>query len=140
VGFSKQLYGRQGEFAYGAFSQTTAGLLRDLGRNILTTTLQAAERILIQTGGLNMNTWVVGNLPLTHQIINHPQGPLDAEQGIEKRGEKVFYMKSRIMAGRANLEGNKFGLVDYKWASKEEVQEAISARDWAIVRGVLAER
>lgn len=87
-----------------------------------------------------MNTWVVGNLPLTHQIINYAQGPLDTERGIEKRGEKVFYMKSRIMAGQANLEGNKFGLVDYKWASKEEVQGTISARDWTVVRGVLAER
>lgn len=84
-----------------------------------------------------MNTWVVGNVPLIHQIINPPQ----AEQGgIEKRGEKIFFMKARIMAGRANLEGNKFGWVDYRWASREEVQDAVTARDWAVVRGVLPER
>lgn len=87
-----------------------------------------------------MNTWVVGNVPIGHQIINYPQGVFDAERGIPKRGEKVFFMRSRIMAGQANIKDNKLGILDFKWLAKEEIQEQISPRDWNAVRNILAER
>ena len=86
-----------------------------------------------------MNTWLVGNIPINHQIINYPQPLFSEEQQIEKRGEKVFFMKGRIMAGQANLQGNEMGLADYQWLCKEEIQQTINARDWGAVRGVLAD-
>lgn len=33
----------------------------------------AAERLIVETGGLNMNTWVVGNWPVGHQVITYPR-------------------------------------------------------------------
>ena len=87
-----------------------------------------------------MNTWIVGNVPAAHQIINYARSIFDAERGIEKRGEKVFFMKGRILAGQANLEGNGLGWTDYRWLTKEEISEAIAARDWNGIKNVLAER
>ena len=86
-----------------------------------------------------MNTWLVGNIPINHQIISYPQGIFDDQRGVEQRGEKVFFMKGRILAGQANLHGNEMGLVDYRWLSKEEIQQTIHARDWGAARGVLAD-
>ena len=101
---------------------------------------KAAERIIVETGGVNMNTWVVGNMPVGYQVFNYPQSKVNNEQGIETRGEKTFFMKARIMAGKANLQDNKYGLVDYQWLVKEEIQKAIPPRDFAAVNNILAER
>lgn len=49
-------------------------------------------------------------------------------------------MKARILAGQANLAGNKFGLEDYKWLAKEEIQKEFASKDWHVVRNILAER
>lgn len=49
-------------------------------------------------------------------------------------------MKARIMAGQANLENNKFGLEDFKWLAKEEIQEEFDPRDWNAVKNVLVDR
>ena len=35
--------------------------------------MKAAERILVQTGGVNMNTWVVGNAPVGHHQLLYSQ-------------------------------------------------------------------
>lgn len=92
---------------------------------------QAAERILIQTAGLNMNTWIVGHAPIGHQTLSPtPSGS----------GSKVFFMKGRIMAGQANLEGNVFGWSDFKWLTREEVQRHVGNRYWSDVRNMLADR
>ncbi|KAL9131528.1 MAG: hypothetical protein Q9217_000542 [Psora testacea] len=100
----------------------------------------AAERIIVQTGGINMNTWVVGNMPVGHQVFNYPQSKVSKEQSIETRGEKTFYMKARMMAGQANLKDNKFDLEDFQWLVKEELQKAIHPRDFAAVKNILADR
>jgi large subunit ribosomal protein L46 len=86
-----------------------------------------------------MNTWVVGNIPIGHQVITYPQRILK-KGGIEQLGEKLFFMKARIMAGQANLEDNKFGLEDFKWLAKEEIQKGFDPRDWHAVRNVLVDR
>ncbi|KAK4694625.1 large subunit ribosomal protein L46, partial [Lecanoromycetidae sp. Uapishka_2] len=99
-----------------------------------------AERIIVQTGGVNMNTWVVGNMPIGHQIYNYSQAIIDRDQGIELRGEKNFFMKARIMAGQASLKDNELGVEDFRWLAREEIQSDFHERDWSAVKNILPER
>ena len=88
-----------------------------------------------------MNTWVVGNMPIGHQVYNYPQSILvNEEKGIELRGEKIFFMKARIMAGQANLKDNKLRVEDFQWLAREEIQKAFHPRDWNVVKNILPER
>ncbi len=87
-----------------------------------------------------MNTWVVGNIPIGHQVYNYSQGIVNEEKRSVLRGEKLFFMKARILAGQANLKDNQFGLEDFQWLAKEEIQKAFSSRDWNAVRTILPER
>ncbi|KAI4087418.1 MAG: hypothetical protein LQ344_006808 [Seirophora lacunosa] len=110
----------------------------------------AAERILVQAGGLNMNTWIVGNIPLGHYVRNYqkPQVEKDTNNNNssnnntsrEIKGTKYFFMKGRIMAGQANLKDNKKGLTDFQWLAKDEVQKILLPQDWSAVKNILAER
>lgn len=106
---------------------------------------RAAERIMVQSCGPNMNTWVVGNAPVGHynKIYKTPQviSTDDSENSLERLGEKTFFMKVRIMAGQADLKKNAFGLKDFKWLAKEEVEREVGAgKYWNAVRNMLAER
>ena len=101
---------------------------------------KVAERIIVQTGGVNMNTWVVGNMPVGHQVYNYSQAIVDKDTGTETRGEKVFFMKARIMAGQANLVDNKYGLEEFRWLDREEIQKAFHPRDWNAVKNILPDR
>ena len=87
-----------------------------------------------------MNTWIVGNMPIAHQIYYYPDSVIKKEPGAEIRGEKIFYMKARMLAGQANLRDNKFDLEDYRWLAKEEIQDAIHPRDFAALKNVLIDR
>lgn len=87
-----------------------------------------------------MNTWVVGNIPVGHQVYNYCQGIVNEEKGSVLRGEKIFFMKARILAGQANLKDNQFGLDDFQWLVKEEIQKAFQPRDWNAVKNILPER
>ena len=87
-----------------------------------------------------MNTWMVGNMPTGHQIYNYSQAITEKDAETEIRGEKVFFMKARIMAGQANLKDNKFSLQDFRWLDREEIQKAIHPRDWNAVKNLLPER
>ncbi|KAI4107177.1 MAG: hypothetical protein L6R37_001754 [Teloschistes peruensis] len=103
----------------------------------------AAERVIVHAGGVNMNTWVVGNIPQGHFVLNY--GTQDTKFMTQKvkqeiRGEKFFFMKGRIMAGQANLTDNKLGLTDFQWLAKDEIQKLLTPRDWNAVRLILAER
>ncbi|KAL9016504.1 MAG: hypothetical protein Q9185_006162 [Variospora sp. 1 TL-2023] len=103
----------------------------------------AAERILIQAGGLNMNTWIVGNIPLGHFVRNYlkPRVEKDEDTSPDQiRGTKYFFMKGRIMAGQANLKDNKKGLTDFQWLAKDELQKILWPQDWSAVKNILAER
>ncbi|KAI9801087.1 MAG: 54S ribosomal protein L17 mitochondrial [Piccolia ochrophora] len=101
---------------------------------------QAAERTLVQGGGLNMNTWVIGNAPIGHYKFNYPKPRLIAEKAAQEFGEITFYMKARIMTGQPNLQENRLGLVDFKWLSKDEVRGAVTVQYWAAVKNMLADR
>src|SRR2546430_2607543 len=100
---------------------------------------QAASRILNESAGVNMNTWIVGNVPIGH----HQQDYLKATKtasGLNELGLKTFFMKARIMAGQANLKGNKLGLADFKWLAKEEIQKEVDKNYWRSIKNMLAER
>lgn len=87
-----------------------------------------------------MNTWVVGNMPIGHQVYNYSQAITNKDSGTETRGEKIFFMKARMMAGQANLKDNIFGLEDFQWLDREEIQKALHPRDWNAVKNILPER
>ncbi|KAF2218488.1 39S mitochondrial ribosomal protein L46-domain-containing protein [Elsinoe ampelina] len=101
---------------------------------------QAAERVLVQAGGINMNTWVVGNAPIGWYQYDFPKTITHKERNVEELGEKVFFMKARIMAGQADLTKNVLGDTDFLWLTKEEVQETVTNHYFSQVRNMLAER
>lgn len=101
---------------------------------------QAAERVIVQAGGINMNTWVVGNAPIGHHTHSFGKAVSNAEKNTEELGEKVFFMKARIMAGQANLGGNVFGDTEFKWLSKEEIEKTVGTKYFASVKNMLTER
>lgn len=82
-----------------------------------------------------MNTWVVGHVPVGHHTIK----PKAIDQATIT-GERTFFMKGRIMAGQANLEGNKFGLKDFRWSTREEVERLVTPKYYSYVRNMLADR
>ncbi|KAF8848712.1 hypothetical protein BDZ45DRAFT_681042, partial [Acephala macrosclerotiorum] len=101
---------------------------------------QAAERILVQTAGLNMNTWIVGHVPVGHHILK-PRYSYDSSStpALKKQGEKTFFMKGRIMAGQADLKENLFGLEGFKWLTKEEVQKHVTDKYFSYVKNMMAD-
>lgn len=101
--------------------------------------VQAAERTLEQSAGVNMNTWFVGYHPIGH--YSHIfETPRKDETGQELAGEKTFFMKSRIMAGQADLTNNQLGLEDFKWLSKDEIQHVVPLDYYLSIRNMLSER
>ena len=79
-------------------------------------------------------------MPIGHHVLNYPRAIVNEDKGTELRGEKIFFMKARILAGQANLKDNKFGIEDFQWLSKEEIQKAFHPRDWNAVKNILPER
>lgn len=118
----------------------------------LTVTSQAAERLLLQACGMNINTWIVGNHPIGHYHCNFlspvqtlmPSNRLvsTSQSGQERNefGEKVFFMKGRIMAGQVDLTKNEYGDQDFAWLAKEEIEERVTPKYWSSVKGMLTER
>lgn len=103
-----------------------------------------------------MNTWVVANHPVGHfqfdfstpkltKVLRNREANQSSdgeakEYEQEEYGEKVFFMKTRIMAGQANLAKNIYGDKDFEWLAKEEVEGKVSPRYWTSVRNMLPER
>ncbi|TKA73022.1 hypothetical protein B0A55_07048 [Friedmanniomyces simplex] len=120
---------------------------------------QAAERILVQAFGINMNTWIVGNHPIGHHHMMYTFGGAPAprvakiapnpvvstsqnQPGFEQEeyGEKVFFMKGRMMTGQADLGKNVYGDSEFRWLAKEEVKQVVTGGYWKSVRNMLVER
>ena len=101
---------------------------------------QAAERLLVQAAGVNMNTWVVGHHPVGHHNLRYPKPVVKKEEKVKELGEKTFFLKARIMAGQANLRDNQLGLADFKWLVKEELQKELHPHYWNSVKNMLVER
>ena len=95
---------------------------------------------MVQAGGVNMNTWVVGNAPVGHYGYEFQEPIANTENGLEEIGRKVFFMKARIFAGQADLTDNLLDLLDFRWLAKEEMQELMKPGDFSNVRNMLAER
>ncbi|EEY22791.1 50S ribosomal subunit L30 [Verticillium alfalfae VaMs.102] len=96
-----------------------------------------AKRVMDKTAGLDMNTWMVGRVPVAHHVVR----PALGEDGsLQKRGEKTFFLKARIMAGQANLEGNPFGYTEFKWLTAEELKASVDEKYYHSVRNMLADR
>lgn len=87
-----------------------------------------------------MNTWVVGNAPIGFYEYHRPKAITNGESQIQELGEKVFFMKARIMAGQADLSNNEFGNTEFKWLPKEEVEKLVTPRYWSSVKNMLTER
>ena len=101
---------------------------------------QAAERVLAASAGTNMHTWIVGAAPVGHYVYNFRKILHNEETSAMELGQKVFFMKARIMAGQANLKSNSLGLTEFKWLTREEIEKTVSTQYWAQTRHMLAER
>ncbi|KAK7530264.1 mitochondrial 54S ribosomal protein mL46 [Phyllosticta citribraziliensis] len=106
----------------------------------------AAERLMVQTGGINMNTWLVANHPVGHfEETWSTKDPKRQEverngQKLQQIGEKVFFMRARIMAGQADLAAGALGFTEFKWLTKEEIEKRVREYYWRSVRDMLASR
>lgn len=98
---------------------------------------ETAARVLEAAAGVNMNTWLVGRVPVAH-IVTQPE--FNEDSSIKQRGEKVFFLKGRIMAGQANLKGNKLGLEDFNWLTKEELKKRLPYEYFHPLRNMMADR
>ena len=101
-----------------------------------------------------MNTWIVANHPVGQYQYTFPEAqvkvdkiapnPLVAtsteELEREELGEKVFFMKGRIMAGQVDLGKNEYGDQDYHWLAKEEIEGMVLPKYWSSVRNMLTDR
>ncbi|KAI1007370.1 hypothetical protein K3495_g843 [Podosphaera aphanis] len=97
---------------------------------------QAAERILVQSCGPNMNTWIVSHVPITHHVVEPVM-----EEGNEKKmlnkGRATFFMKGRIMTGQADITNNKFDYTSFRWLTKEELEDTLSSHFYHRIRNSL---
>lgn len=87
-----------------------------------------------------MNTWMVGFHPAGHHVYTNRKPHLDKATGAETHGEKTFFMKSRIMAGQADLSASVEKLKDFKWLSKEEIPQFVTQQYYSYVKNMLADR
>ena len=87
-----------------------------------------------------MNTWVVGKVPIGHYQFNFRRPLSHQDEHVDELGEKIFFMRARIMAGQANLAENAFGDVDFQWLSKEEIQGFVTPQYWSSIRNLLGDR
>ncbi|KAK4106259.1 hypothetical protein N658DRAFT_563159 [Parathielavia hyrcaniae] len=98
---------------------------------------ETAARVLSESAGVNMNTWIVGRVPVAHHVVKPVLGGGGDASSVLQPGEKTFFLKGRIMAGQADLAGNKHGLTDFKWLTDEELQEVLSEDYYHSVRGMM---
>ncbi|KAI0122116.1 39S mitochondrial ribosomal protein L46-domain-containing protein [Daldinia grandis] len=98
---------------------------------------ETAVRALKSAAGVNMNTWLVGRVPVAH-LVTQPE--FNEDTSLRQRGEKVFFLKGRIMAGQADLKDNKLGLEDFNWLTKEELKEKLPEEYFRSVRNMMADR
>lgn len=96
-----------------------------------------AQRVLEQAAGVNMNTWIVGRVPVAHLVS---PAKTKADGTITEKGRKTFFLKGRIMAGQADLKGNPLGYTDFEWLTREELEKKLSPEYFKGVRNMLADR
>ncbi|CCF43294.1 NUDIX domain-containing protein [Colletotrichum higginsianum] len=98
---------------------------------------EAAQRILDETAGVNMNTWMVGRVPVAAYV----KKPTTAREGAAAaKGQKTFFLKGRIMAGQADLTANKHKYKKFKWLTREELKGVLEPAYYRSVRNMMADR
>ncbi|KAI1132925.1 39S mitochondrial ribosomal protein L46-domain-containing protein [Nemania abortiva] len=98
---------------------------------------ETAARALQLAAGVNMNTWMVGRVPVAH-LVKQPM--FNEDTSLKQRGEKIFFHKGRIMAGQADLKDNKMGLKDFNWLTKEELKTKLDWDYFHAVRNMMVDR
>ncbi|KAF4498507.1 MRPL17-mitochondrial ribosomal, large subunit [Fusarium agapanthi] len=98
---------------------------------------ESAKRVLERAAGVNMNTWIVSRVPVAH-VVSRPKTTADGV--VEKKGEKTFFIKGRIMAGQADLKDNPFGYTEFKWLTREELEKELPKDYWKGVRNMMTDR
>lgn len=62
------------------------------------------------------------------------------EKEIKTYGADVFYLKGRIMAGQVDLDDNKWGILDFMWLTREELEKKISGQTFRSVKNSMPAR
>lgn len=87
-----------------------------------------------------MNTWMVGYHPVAWHSFKPPRAKKGEATEVEAPGNKVFFLKSRIMAGQADLSVNTQNLRDFKWLAKEEIAQYLNTQYYSNIKNMLADR
>jgi hypothetical protein len=88
-----------------------------------------------------MNTWMVGFHPVGwHSFKPRRLKKADNATEVEVPGSKVFFLKSRMMAGQADLSVNTQDLKDFKWLAKEELAQYLNTQYYSNIKNMLADR
>jgi large subunit ribosomal protein L46 len=87
-----------------------------------------------------MNTWMVGRAPIGHSILPYADRQIKEEEGYRTLGHKTFFMKARILAGQANIKDNAYGVQDFQWLSKDEIEKLVPKRYWYDICKMIPER
>lgn len=98
---------------------------------------QTAKRVLDQAAGVNMNTWIVGRVPVAH-LVTRPS--LNPDGSVREAGRKTFFLKARIMAGQVDLAANPFGYSDFRWLTREELECELAPDYFRGVRNMMPDR
>jgi len=110
----------------------------------LANNVQAAQRVLGSSCGVNMNTWFVASHPIGHCVESasgeQESRPADQTHSSDIDSEKTFFMKARIFAGQADVKDNTHGLEEFKWLSKEEVEKHVTPEYWTSIKNMLVEQ
>ncbi|TFK25031.1 50S ribosomal subunit L30 [Coprinopsis marcescibilis] len=89
---------------------------------------QAAQRDLYSEAGDHMDAWIVGRNPIG---VYKPVGPAPEVQNC------VFFYKAHIMAGQAQVDGEK--VKDFAWLTKEEIEPRVDKEYWSVVKDILSD-
>lgn len=109
-------------------------------RTVSLTMVQAAERVIFESAGANLNTWVVGHAPVGHLAKDYEAPVFDETTRQMALGDKVFFMKARIMAGQVDLSKATLGYADFRWLTREEIQPLVSKFYWRYTENMLGDR
>lgn len=80
---------------------------------------------------------------LNGRVNQIPINPLVRTSKAEQReefGEKVFFMKARIMAGQADVSSDTSRYQEFRWLTKEEIETVVAADYWRSAKNMLVAR
>ncbi|KAF9052771.1 39S mitochondrial ribosomal protein L46-domain-containing protein [Panaeolus papilionaceus] len=93
---------------------------------------QAAQKDLHAECGDNMDSWIVGRIP-----IGVYQPPTVPQSTPETPEHYVFFFKGHIMAGQVKPEGK--GVEDFAWLTKEEIETRVVPHYWNAIKDILSD-